>query len=88
MQTHRVAIARHVIEADADPIKNAKDDRDVSYSFVHQMTRLTHDRGSLMHDDRIDAVAMAVQWFQEQAALDQKARGGPLEGTAAGFNRG
>ena len=74
MQTHRVAIARQVIEADADLLKNAKDDRDVSYSFVHQMTRLTHDRGSLIHDDRIDAVAMAVQWFQEQAALDQKAR--------------
>jgi hypothetical protein len=74
MQTHRVAIARHVIQADADLLKNAKDDRDASYSFVHQLTRLTHDRGSLMHDDRIDAVAMAVQWFQEQAALDQKAR--------------
>ena len=74
MQTHRLAVARHVIEADADLVKNAKDDRDVSYSFVHQLTRLTHDRGSLMHDDRIDAVAMAIQWFQEQAALDQKAR--------------
>ena len=74
MQTHRVAIARHVIQGDADLLKNAKDDRDASYSFVHQLTRLTHDRGSLMHDDRIDAVAMAVQWFQEQAALDQKAR--------------
>ena len=74
MQTHRVAIARHVIEADADLIKNAKDDRDVSYSFVHQLTRLTHDRGSLMHDDRVDVTAMAVQWFQEQAALDQRAR--------------
>ena len=61
----------HVIEADADLIKNAKDDRDVSYSFVHQLTRLTHDRGSLMHDDRVDVTAMAVQWFQEQAALDQ-----------------
>ena len=74
MQTHRVAIARHVIEADADLLKNAKDDRDVSYSFVHQLTRLTHDRGSLMHDDRVDVTAMAVQWFQEQAALDQKSR--------------
>ena len=74
MQTHRVAIARHVIQADADLLKNAKDDRDASYSFVHQLTRLTHDRGSLMHDDRVDAVAMAVMWFQEQAALDQKAR--------------
>ena len=74
MQTHRVAIARHVIEGDADLIKNAKDDRDVSYSFVHQLTRLTHDRGSLLHDDRIDAVAMAIQWFQEQAALDSRER--------------
>ena len=74
MQTHRVAIARHVIQADADLLKNAKDDRDASYSFVHQLTRLTHDRGSLMHDDRVDVTAMAVQWFQEQAALDQKAR--------------
>ena len=74
MQTHRVAIARHVIEADAELIRNAKDDRDVSYSFVHQLTRLTHDRGSLLHDDRIDVVAMAVQFFQEQAALDQKSR--------------
>ena len=74
MQTHRVAIARHAIEADADLIKNAKDDRDVSYSFVHQLTRLTHDRGCLMHDDRVDVTAMAIQWFQEQAALDQRAR--------------
>ena len=74
MQTHRVAIARHVVQADADLLKNAKDDRDASYSFVHQLTRLTHDRGSLMHDDRVDVTAMAVQWFQEQAALDQKAR--------------
>ena len=74
MQTHRLAVARHVIEADAELVKNAKDDRDVSYSFVHQLTRLTHDRGSLMHDDRIDVTAMAVQWFQEQAALDQKTR--------------
>ena len=74
MQTHRVAIGRHVIEADAELIKNAKDDRDVSYSFVHQMTRLTHDRGSLLHDDRIDVTAMAIQWFQEQAALDQKVK--------------
>ena len=74
MQTHRFAIARSVIEQDMEVVKNAKDDRDVSYSLIHQMTRLTHDRGSLLHDDRLDAVSMAVQWFTEQAALDQKQR--------------
>ena len=74
MQTHRFAVARSVVEQDMEVVKNAKDDRDVSYSLFHQMTRLTHDRGSLLHDDRIDVVAMAVQYFQEQAALDQKQR--------------
>ena len=74
MQTHRFAVDRRVIEADADLVKNAKDDKDVSYSLFYQLTRLTHDRGSLLHDDRLDAVAMAVQWLQEQAAQDQKIR--------------
>ena len=36
------------------------------------MTRLTADRGSLLHDDRLDAWAMCVQWFQQQAAQDQR----------------
>ena len=71
LQTHRVAVDRRVVENDAELVKNAKDDRDVSYSLFYQLTRLTHDRGSLLHDDRIDAFAMAVAWLQEQAAQDQ-----------------
>ena len=72
MQTHRLAFDRRVIEADADLVKNAKDDRDTSYSLLYQMSRLTHDRGSLLHDDRADSLSMAIAWFQEQAAQDQK----------------
>jgi hypothetical protein len=74
LQTHRLAVDRRVVEKDGELVKNAKDDRDVSYSLFFQMTRLTHDRGSLLHDDRLDALAMAVQWFQEQAAQDQRMR--------------
>ena len=72
MQTHRLVFDRRVLEADADLVKNAKDDRDTSYSLVYQMTRLTHDRGSLLHDDRVDSLSMAIAWLQEQAAQDQK----------------
>ncbi|OUU19566.1 MAG: hypothetical protein CBC13_12220, partial [Planctomycetia bacterium TMED53] len=74
LQTHRVAVDRRVVENDAELVKNARDDRDVSYSLFYQLTRLTYDRGSLLHDDRVDATAMAVQWFQEQAAQDAKVR--------------
>ena len=72
MQTHRMIVDQRVIETDAEILKNAKDERDTSYSVFYQMTRLTYDRGSLLHDDRLDAWAMAVQYFQEQAAQNQQ----------------
>ena len=34
------------------------------------MTRLTRDRGSLNHDDRLDVLAMAVGYFVESAGLE------------------
>ena len=72
LQTHRFVIDRRVIEKDAEIVKNAKDDKGVSYSAFYQMTRLTYDRGSLLHDDRLDAIAMAVSRLHESAAQDQK----------------
>ncbi|MAB74942.1 MAG: DNA maturase B [Verrucomicrobiales bacterium] len=71
MQTHRLACDRRVIEADNEILKNSADDRDSSYSFQIQLSRLTHAKGSLLHDDLIDVTATAAQWLQEQAAQDQ-----------------
>ena len=74
MQTHRMIVDRRVVEADSELLKNAVEDKDSSYSLFYQMTRLTADRGSLLHDDRLDAWAMCIQWFQQQAAQDQQQR--------------
>jgi hypothetical protein len=74
LQTHRMVIDRRVIEADYELIREAVDERSQSYSVFYQMTRLTQDRGCLLHDDRLDAWALAVAWFQEQAAQDQNVR--------------
>ena len=74
LQTHRMVVDRRVVEADAELLKGATDEKGASYSLFYQMTRLTADRGSLFHDDRLDAWAMAVAWFQEQAAQDQGVR--------------
>jgi hypothetical protein len=43
---------------------------DRNYSFLYQLTHLTKDRGSLTHDDRLDAVAGAVAHFQRAMMLD------------------
>ena len=74
MQTHRMVVDRRVVEADGDLLKRAVEEKDSAYSLFYQLTRLTHDRGSLIHDDRIDAWAMCIQWLQEQAAQDQRDR--------------
>jgi hypothetical protein len=34
------------------------------------MTRITKQRGALAHDDRLDVLAMAVQYWTEQMAAD------------------
>jgi hypothetical protein len=75
-QNHRFIIDRRVIERDVALAREAVDDSELSYSLVYQWTRLTEDRGSLSRDDKVDALAMAVAFFQEQAALDDKKQAG------------
>jgi hypothetical protein len=40
----------------------------------NQITRITRDKGSLRHDDQIEAMAGAVAWFKDQMALDSSRR--------------
>lgn len=64
MSTHRLIVDQRVIQRDFDTAK------DVKYSLFYQMTRLTRDRGALIHDDRLDALAIAVAYWTESMARD------------------
>lgn len=35
-----------------------------------QMTRITRERGALVHDDRLDVLSMAVAYWVEQMSAD------------------
>jgi hypothetical protein len=64
MSTHRLIVDQKVIQKDFDTAP------DVKYSLFYQMTRLTRDRGALVHDDRLDALAIAVAYWTETMARD------------------
>lgn len=67
-----LAVATSCIEDDracCDPHPAAKKKL---YSFFFQLSKLTLDRNSLVHDDRLDAVAGAANCFVELIAIDQK----------------
>jgi len=65
MMQHKLVIDPKVVEADLEECE-----RDLAYSCFHQMSRLTADRGSLRHDDRLDVLAMAVAYWVEQLDVD------------------
>lgn len=64
MNQHKLVIDERLIKKDYDTASNPR------YSLFFQMTRLTHDKGALAHDDRLDALAQAVAYWVEQMAQD------------------
>lgn len=45
------------------------DTHKLPYSFIFQLTHITQDRGSLLHDDRLDVLALAVGYWNEKNIL-------------------
>ena len=45
-------------------------EKDPNRSLIYQLTHITRERGSLIHDDRVDALAMAVGYWVERLNID------------------
>ena len=69
MMRHKLIVNTSVIYDDYKVYEN-----DQKYSLIYQLTRLTRDKGALAHDDRLDAVTMAVAFWLE--SLDRDAQQG------------
>jgi hypothetical protein len=74
MARHKLVVTPDVIEEDYRTAHQATRSVDgkskEGYSLFHQMTRITHEKGSLVHDDRLDALAIGVAYFTERMARD------------------
>lgn len=64
-------VSENVVEQDnRDCARYAPKDR-ITYSLFHQMAKLTPERGSLVHDDRLDALEGAVRYWQKYISINQ-----------------
>lgn len=70
MNQHRLVIDPKVIERDWQSVQNYSTEKAPKYTLAYQMTRITKDRGALAHDDRLDALSMAIAYWVEQMASD------------------
>lgn len=73
MNQHRLVFDRKVIEADLRSIEGYASEVAYQYMLMWQLTHISRERGCLAHDDRLDALAMAVAYWADKISLDRKA---------------
>jgi hypothetical protein len=70
MQAHKLIVDPKVVEQDYKTIQQYGHDIQQQYSWVYQLTRISREKGALNHDDRLDALAMAVAYWVEQLSVN------------------
>jgi hypothetical protein len=63
LNQHRLVLDEKIIEQDSKV-------EEPEYQLLYQLTRITRERGALRHDDRLDALAIAVKFWVEAMARD------------------
>lgn len=63
---HKIVFDTSAIKRDFDTTKHYPTDKANMYRLMYQATRIQRLKGSLRHDDRLDALSMAVDYFIEQ----------------------
>jgi hypothetical protein len=70
LNQHRLVIDPKVIRLDYDSAQGYTQESQLKYQLFYQMSRLTKDRGAITHDDRLDALSIAVNYWTTQMAQD------------------
>lgn len=68
LMRHKLIVNRSVIENDYRRYETNQ-----AYSLIYQMTRICRDKNAIAHDDRLDAVTMAVAYWLENMDIDSEA---------------
>lgn len=70
MMQHKLIVDPEVIESDYKSVQGLTGEDAQRYRLVYQLTRITRDRGALVRDDRVDALAGAVAYLLDRMGLD------------------
>lgn len=70
MAAHRLVIRDEVIREDYQTARDTDGKHALKYSLFYQMTRMTRERGAVAHDDRLDALALGVEFLKSHMELD------------------
>ena len=69
MNQHRLVINYKALKDDV--AFGLSDPKAIYYSMMYQLTHLSNERGALVHDDRLDALTLGVQFWNDYGILKQ-----------------
>ena len=73
MNQHRLIFDKKCIQEDYDTAReHFSADKAPQYMPFYQLSRLSKERGSLRHDDRLDALAQGVKFYLDYLDVDQE----------------
>lgn len=70
MNQHRLVFDEALVRKDYENYNDHPTDHAHKYQLLFQLTRITRERQALAHDDRLDALSMAVAYWVEQMDKD------------------
>jgi hypothetical protein len=70
LSRHKLVFDRSVIDTDYKTAQAYDGDNKFTKSLIYQMTRISYAKGSLKHDDRLDALSMAIGYWVENMKQD------------------
>lgn len=71
LQSHRLVLDTSL--ARKDTLASRDGGRPLEYGSLYQLTHLTEQRGGLKHDDRVDVLSNALDYWAQYMGLDAKA---------------
>lgn len=69
LNQHRLIVDRSVIEWDYNSNKDAAPETRLLYMLFYQWSRMCREKGAVKHDDRLDCLAQAVQYYTEALSI-------------------
>ena len=70
LNSHRLIFDPSVINNDYKSALSYPIEQQTRYMLMYQLSRITRDKGSLVHDDRLDALSIAIGYWVQQMAAD------------------
>ena len=70
LNQHKLIVDPSVIQHDYKSAQSYPIEHQAKYMLMYQLSRITKDKGSLNHDDRLDALSIAVNYWVEQMNQD------------------